>query len=460
MEPATDTGETKERSEHTSVSGGFYHCLFKGQELLEKGEVREAREAFADAIALKPDHPEALAGLALASFKLDDFQPSANAYSRLIEVTPGQATLHVNLGIVELKLGQLDSAEANFEKAIELGGDTAKVQNYLGLIYSRRGEYARALDAFRQSGSARMAKQMEEMLEKHRHPGQNASDVEVMVNNELKAAGVDSTPPVKSVPASAEIAPEAPDTAEDADAERRRNILKLGQRGGNGSPTTATMQSGTPAPASTYSRGENPRTQIPATGNSAFILTGPGLLTARLETRICAKLSGLAIVRGGISASEPLYKKFKGRKTNVLFGEASRPVHRLEGTGEAVWSSGREQFHRIVLDGDKIFLNERVLFAFTTSLGWENGRITTGDLEGVHLVNFTGRGEIVLRIEGPMTVVDIVGEQSLEVRADRLLGWKGRIAPRMQVVGEDGIFPSGTQLLQMQGEGSLFVGSA
>ncbi len=479
------------------MGGGFYHSLFTGQELLEKGSAREAREHFEDALALQPDHPEALAGLALAAFKQNDFEPASEAYSRLIQITPEQATLYVNLGIVNLKLGQLDEAEVNFEKALELGGDSPKVQNYLGLIYSKRGEYARALDAFRQSGSHRMAKQMDELLEKARNAGgavvsESEKDVEILVNAEVDAVqathhsapagggnGAASLPPVPAEsllsasmpppaptpvetvaePAPAEISPET-SVPPDPDAERRRSIMKMGQR-------AAGISSAAPAAESfslTQLKTDAPRLRMPATSPEPFTIVGGvgggGVLRARLDAKICAKIHGAALVRGDLTVSEPLHKKFKGRKTNVLFGETSRPIHRLEGTGEIVWNSGRDVFHRLTLEGDKIFLNERVLFAFTAALGWENGRITMGDLEGVHLVNFTGRGDIILRIEGPMTVVELSGDQPLKVRADRLLGWRGRIAPRMEVAGEGSIFPADTPVLHMQGEGNLFLGAA
>ncbi len=483
-------GSGTARHEHSG--GGFYHYLYTGQDLLEKGEVREAREHFADALALKPDNPEALAGMALAAFKLNDFQPASEAYSKLIEFTPDQSTLHVNLGIVYLKMNRLDDAEASLEQALANGGDSPKIQNYLGLIYSKRGEYARALDAFRQSGSHKMAQQMEDALAKARGTGEihvsatgapprKNDDVEILVNAEVDAAqttestavppaaaasqpetstGVNSTDKMEfedEDESSASAAP-VPAEAPDPDAERRRNILKMGQRGPSAGITH--VPSASEGVALSQLRTDAPRLKLPAPGAEPFAIAGGGLLRARLDAKICAKTHGAALVRGEITVSEPLYKKFKGRRTNVLFGEPSRPIHRLEGAGEILWSSGRELFHRLTLEGDKIFLNERVLFAFTASLAWENGRITTGDLEGIHLVNFTGRGDVILRIEGPMTVVELSGDQTLKVRADRLLGWRGRIAPRMEIAADGGLFAAETPVLHMQGEGNLFLGSA
>ncbi len=462
MEPAKTNGES-----HAASGGGFYHYLYRGQELLETGANTEARELFEDALALMPDHPEALAGLALSSFKLEDFRPASEAYVKLIELTPQQATLHVNLGIVQLKQGQLEAAEASFERASELGGDTPKIQNYLGLIYSKRGEYARALDAFRRSGSAKMAKQMETLLDRHRNSAQGEQaerDVEIMVNREVIEAQAapapsSSMPPVAAEALLAEPPPPpepaaAPSAAEpDPDAERRRTLMKLGQRNAAAQPLSEAL-------ALPNLRTDAPRLRMPAENGDTFSLAGPGLLRARLDSKICAKVHGIAIVRGDLATAEPLYKKFKGRKTNVLFGEVSKPIHKLDGSGEVVWNSGRDFFHRLVLDGDKIFLNERVLFAFTSSLAWENGRITSGDLEGVHLVNFTGKGEVILRTEGPMTIIEVTGDTPLKVRADRLLGWRGRIAPRMEVAPESAAFAAGTPVLHMQGEGNLFVGAA
>ena len=52
-------------------------------------------------------------------------------------------------GVVALKAGKLDQAEAAFKRVLSGGGDLAFVHNNLGIVYQGRGEHPRAVTAFR-----------------------------------------------------------------------------------------------------------------------------------------------------------------------------------------------------------------------------------------------------------------------------------------------------------------------
>jgi tetratricopeptide (TPR) repeat protein len=52
-------------------------------------------------------------------------------------------------GVLALKAGKLDQAEAAFKRVLQGGGDRAFVHNNLGIVYQGRGEHARAAAAFR-----------------------------------------------------------------------------------------------------------------------------------------------------------------------------------------------------------------------------------------------------------------------------------------------------------------------
>jgi tetratricopeptide (TPR) repeat protein len=74
-----------------------------------------------------------------------------DAYRRVIELMPGHADAHVNLGRLLHEAGELDAAERHYRLAIDLDPNDAIAWFNLGLLLEARGQLELALAAYRRT---------------------------------------------------------------------------------------------------------------------------------------------------------------------------------------------------------------------------------------------------------------------------------------------------------------------
>jgi tetratricopeptide (TPR) repeat protein len=72
-------------------------------------------------------------------------------YLKALEIKPGYAVTHYNLGVSLYTLGRIDQAFAQYEKAVALKPDYAEAHNNLGLILFQRGRLAEALAQYQKA---------------------------------------------------------------------------------------------------------------------------------------------------------------------------------------------------------------------------------------------------------------------------------------------------------------------
>lgn len=148
----------------------FLEALYRGGELLQQGQVTEAREHLERAYQMRPADEKAKNLLGLAYFKLGDFVRAAEVYEALVRENGADPTLRVNLGLVYLKSNQLTRAVREFETAVELQPGHLKAHNYLGLALAQAGQYGRAREHFVKAGSEVMAEKMAKALAAEARP--------------------------------------------------------------------------------------------------------------------------------------------------------------------------------------------------------------------------------------------------------------------------------------------------
>ena len=154
----------------TGGDDAFLTLLYRGGELLQAGQLEDARAQLEAAYQLQPDNEKGQNLLGLAYFKLGHFDRAAEIYEGLVRENSSDPTLRVNLGLVYLKSGQLPRAIREFERAVQLAPERAKAHNYLGLALAQAGEYGRAREAFLRAGSDVMAEKMARALAADRVP--------------------------------------------------------------------------------------------------------------------------------------------------------------------------------------------------------------------------------------------------------------------------------------------------
>ena len=93
----------------------------RGRLLCEWGDFRRAADDFSEAVRLDPEMAEAHAERGGAHFGLHDFARAIDDFSAAIRLDPTNAGLYVDRSSAYANNGQHEEAEADFEKAEELG---------------------------------------------------------------------------------------------------------------------------------------------------------------------------------------------------------------------------------------------------------------------------------------------------------------------------------------------------
>jgi uncharacterized protein (AIM24 family) len=171
---------------------------------------------------------------------------------------------------------------------------------------------------------------------------------------------------------------------------------------------------------------------------------GPEGLAVRVAGEMLVRLEGLVAVVGSVTlAPEP--RRRRGRPTTEPFGDGAEQLHRAKGHG-VVYLEGLGGFHSLdlsdqptsTLDDEGAYLREELVFAFEESVGFDNGRLTDESALAIDLVHLKGRGKVLLKLDGALRAMPIPPGTPTMVPLGRLVGWFGRVTPRLMGLGSQG----------------------
>jgi uncharacterized protein (AIM24 family)/DNA-binding SARP family transcriptional activator len=184
-------------------------------------------------------------------------------------------------------------------------------------------------------------------------------------------------------------------------------------------------------------------------GGVAFARTTRSGFVARLES--------IRVSSNGVPM-RMLERQARGKSTGESFGGVGSPMVHIAGEAQLVLGArpGRK-LSPFGLDDDMCFVREEVLLGFDGSIGYENGRLATGEGEFVAVVQLRGTGSILLEALGPVLTLEVRGNRGMSVRREVILGWFGRLVPRALATNEA---PCGQRgLVSFAGEGRVLVAS-
>lgn len=127
--------------------GGLYHDL--GLIYMQKGQPKEAAEAFKDALRLEPDMVQARHFLAVAYAEMGDLSRAEREWEAITSQHPDHAMAHYFLGWIHTARGELEEAAERLEEARELSPDQSRVHNTLGEVYVALGRPMDAIEAWK-----------------------------------------------------------------------------------------------------------------------------------------------------------------------------------------------------------------------------------------------------------------------------------------------------------------------
>jgi tetratricopeptide (TPR) repeat protein len=122
----------------------------QGQAALRSGQPDEARRHFDEALAARPERLDALAGLAVAEYRLGAFDRAVSLFEQVVARMPGSAEARLYLSLARLQRGELDRAAAIMAEARQLGlppRTAAQIARALPLLDSQPSEAVRAFIA-------------------------------------------------------------------------------------------------------------------------------------------------------------------------------------------------------------------------------------------------------------------------------------------------------------------------
>ncbi len=126
---------------------------------------------------------------------------------------------------------------------------------------------------------------------------------------------------------------------------------------------------------------------------------------------------------------EPINRRYRGRRTDSLFGGNEAPLCAAMGRGTAALTPKPEHVRTIELHNEDLYLVENNLLAFSDGLVWENGRLPADDGDDLDIVHLRGTGQVHLMTDRPLIGFAVDAGQPVTIRADRLLGWNGQVVP-------------------------------
>src|SRR5947208_13397621 len=117
----------------------------RGSALLEGRRYQEARNHFAEAVALYPEHDEARSLLAWSEYFLGDFRGAIFTFKTTLRRQPTWAGLYNGLGWSRLRVGRYQLAADAFGSALDRDPDYVDALHGLGSAMFQRGDYELAI---------------------------------------------------------------------------------------------------------------------------------------------------------------------------------------------------------------------------------------------------------------------------------------------------------------------------
>jgi hypothetical protein len=446
----------------------FLFHLYRGSELLQDNCIEEAKEELERALSMQPRDAEGQALLGVVYFRLGMYPRAIEIYQDLVRAFPREIGPRVNAALCYLKTGQPIPAREHLEEVIRRVPDHKRAWGYLGLVYERLGDPAKALAALERAGQAHLARRMEEQLGQSIPPPSEPPPERA----ELRRAVADAVHELDEAPSPFAAAPASlrlPTSLtgrwraielgreEDPPPSRRLSQRPPAPPSPPPSPREPSLPVGAIAPdplPSVAELGERSLVALPA---DRVAVVSDALVIFRVSDALSARLSA---VRGLVPVSEPFrvspaYRRWRGRTAAEALGGTSA-FALLEGLGHVLLGSvANGRLEAIRLAGEFFYVRESLLAGFDASLRYENGRLVRNDGTTVSMVQLSGTGHVVFETKQPVRTVEVHGQLGVTVDADCVVGWTGRLVPGSSRA-ETALGLGG--LVTFSGDGAIFLG--
>lgn len=470
--------------------------LHDASELMSVGRYADAIAVLRRPYSESPSSYKISNLLGLAQLKLGQLDGALQTYTQLVHAYPTDPNLRVKLGIVQMKLSELDRARHEFQIAVDLDPANKGAHNFLGHILAQQNEFRAAREHFLLAGQVELAERMGNALRQSvLTPAPEAtSETAPNLAAEPQYEEFDSLPPVAKTSPKPRISVrpmerDEPDTLD----------IPHPKRGGPRDPSEAltpspqTTNKLAPVPARSSARrpltGIPPAKSIPSAlpsprpskvsefrsmpsqrlndlgvsgwtqdGSGGIFQISPEGLAVSISGEMFIRLHALVAMVGRFQVT-PAQRRRQGRHASDTFGLGEDQLQRVIGTGSIFLETMGANFHAIDIehsgiggsDESGLYLREEVVFAFEDQVSYENGRLSIDPSPAVDLVHLSGKGNVLLRLGGPLKAIPLPAGEPMMVPLARLVGWHGQISPRLVTLGK-------AISLELVGDGTVLVG--
>ncbi len=180
-----------------------------------------------------------------------------------------------------------------------------------------------------------------------------------------------------------------------------------------------------------------------------------GLLVFPIAEAAYLRTDLLVGLRGSFEV-EPVYRRYRGRRTDSFFGGGKSPLAAALGDGRAWLDAAGAEVTVLSLADEELYLVEGTLLAFSSGLVWENGRLPEPGGRDLDIVHLRGSGRVVLQTKRKLRAIE-TGDHPVTVAASRLVGWAGALVPSR------GLFPGlpdnveRPSIVRFEGSGRILV---
>lgn len=140
-----------EKKKFSTQSEGFKSKYKKIISKFKKEKYDEALDLILKCKKTYPNSPELWQLYGLITQKKNNLVESVKAFKRVVDLQPGQATNHTNLGLAFEKIGDLESAKLQYNKAIAINSKSYTAFYNLGCVFLAQDDYSLAIQNFKQS---------------------------------------------------------------------------------------------------------------------------------------------------------------------------------------------------------------------------------------------------------------------------------------------------------------------
>jgi hypothetical protein len=190
-----------------------------------------------------------------------------------------------------------------------------------------------------------------------------------------------------------------------------------------------------------------------------------GVLLVRLDEgqAFAGRLDALRVI-SGTTSTRVLHRRTRDAESSEVLGGIGSPLVRIGGAAQLVLGSKPPRAPVVLaLDDDLACVREDMLLGFELRLAYESARLALdgeggggrGPSDGVSVVQFRGKGGLVLDLAGKLVAMPCSSGGPMLVRREWFVGWLGGLQARTLAAAES---PNGQRgLLSVSGEGTVLL---